>query len=202
MARRIFALIAVVAASYGCGSEYEPRDGDIIFHTSRSRQSLAIQKATHSSYSHMGVVYVRDGQSLVFEAIEPAKLTPLDEWVARGEGGHFVVKRLANADSILTPAALTKMYEVGKAFEGKHYDLYFEWSDDRVYCPELVWKIFDRGLGVQVGELQTIEDFDLSDAVVAAKVKERWNGPPPGNEIVISPAAIFASPELVTVYEN
>ncbi|EPR85580.1 hypothetical protein [Acinetobacter gerneri] len=30
--------------------------GDIIFQTSKSAQSLAIQKATHSPYSHMGML--------------------------------------------------------------------------------------------------------------------------------------------------
>src|SRR5262245_5809101 len=30
------------------------RDGDLIFHTSRSAQSAAIQRATHSPYSHVG----------------------------------------------------------------------------------------------------------------------------------------------------
>jgi sensor domain CHASE-containing protein len=39
----------------GCGdsSAEQLRDGDIIFQTSRSEQSIAIQKATHSQYSHM-----------------------------------------------------------------------------------------------------------------------------------------------------
>ena len=42
------------------------RDGDIIFHTSRSAQSLAIQRATHSPYSHVGVIFLRDGKPFVF----------------------------------------------------------------------------------------------------------------------------------------
>jgi hypothetical protein len=36
----------------------EFRDGDIIFQTSRSEESIAIQKATHSQYSHMGIVFL------------------------------------------------------------------------------------------------------------------------------------------------
>ena len=41
------------------------RDGDIIFHTSRSAQSAAIQHATHSRYSHVGLILFRDGKPYV-----------------------------------------------------------------------------------------------------------------------------------------
>ncbi|AWM35092.1 YiiX/YebB-like N1pC/P60 family cysteine hydrolase [Hymenobacter nivis] len=57
------------------------RDGNLIFHTSQSAQSQAIQRATHSPYSHCGIVYKNAGQWQVFEAVQPAKLTPLaDRW--------------------------------------------------------------------------------------------------------------------------
>ena len=35
----------------------QPRDGDRIFHTSPSAQSRAMQLATHSPWSHCGIVY-------------------------------------------------------------------------------------------------------------------------------------------------
>lgn len=44
------------------------KDGDIIFQTSKSPQSQAIQKATGSKYSHMGIVIHRSGFPQVFEA--------------------------------------------------------------------------------------------------------------------------------------
>lgn len=201
---RVHILVAVIALSWSCGAHagYEPQNGDIIFQTSRSAQSLAIQKATKSPYSHMGIVYVRDGKALVYEAIEPVKLTPLDDWIRRGEGGRFVVKRLIDADRRLTAAALERMLQAGKVFEGKHYDLYFEWSDERVYCSELVWKIFKRALDIEVGELQTISELDLTDPAVQTKIRERWHGQPPPDELVISPSAMFASSCLVTVHEH
>jgi hypothetical protein len=193
---------AVVLASGGCSNGYAPQNGDIVFQTSRSAQSEAIQRATDSPYSHMGVVFLRDEKPFVYEAVEPVKLTPLGQWIRRGEGGHFVAKRLEAADELLTEAALQRMYEVGESFQGKHYDLYFEWSDERIYCSELVWKIYERGAGVEIGKLETIGDFDLSEPMVAAKVEERFGGPPPADEPVISPARMLASPQLVTVYQR
>jgi uncharacterized protein YycO len=193
------ACLALLATSCRAGESYSPRNADILFQTSRSSQSTAIQRATHSPYSHMGVVYIRGGRPLVLEAVEPVRLTPLDAWVARGEGGHFVVKRLRQADAILTPAALARMLEVGRSFEGKHYDVYFEWSDERIYCSELVWKLFERALGLELGRLEALSDFDLSDPLVHTMVWKRWGGPPPAAEPVISPAAIYSSELLVTV---
>ncbi|WP_217278683.1 YiiX/YebB-like N1pC/P60 family cysteine hydrolase [Hymenobacter sp. BRD67] len=62
-------------------------EGDLIFHTSQSAQSQAIQLATHSSYSHCGLLYKTNGEWQVFEAVQPVKLTPLARWAARGRVG-------------------------------------------------------------------------------------------------------------------
>jgi hypothetical protein len=191
-------------ALVGCtpAADYEPRDGDIVFHTSRSSQSLAIQLATKSPYSHMGIVYLRDGKPFVFEAVQPVKLTPLDEWVERGERQHFVAKRLRGAETRLTVDKLQRMRAVGEQLAGKDYDSYFEWSDERIYCSELVWKVFERGAGIELGELQTIAAFDLSHPAVQEKVRERYGERVPLDEIVISPAAIFEAADLETVYDD
>ena len=193
-----------VIVAIGCGGEssYQPVSGDIIFHTSRSSQSKAIQVATKSRYSHMGIVYVREGEAFVFEAIEPVGLTRLGEWIARGEQGAFVVKRIRNAAQILTPDVLASMMEVGKQYEGKHYDPYFEWSNDRIYCSELVWKVYKQAIGLEIGSLEALGSFDLSSPSVRAKIAERWEDSPPLDEPVISPAAMFRSDMLVEVYRR
>ena len=175
------------------------RDGDLIFHTSLSAQSQAIQLATHSPWSHCGILY-RQGQNwLVFEAVQPVKLTPLADLVARGRGGHFVTKRLRDADTALTPAALARLKAAGRPLLGHPYDLYFGWADDRIYCSELIWKVYERGLGRQLGQLQHLRDFDLTHPAVQARLRERYGHNLPLGETVISPASIFGSPELVTV---
>ncbi len=204
MKNTLFSVIILLHAIFACpGSNiYEPRNGDIIFHTSRSAQSVAIQRATGLQYSHLGIVYVYSGQPHVFEAVEPVKLTPLYEWTARGEAGHFVVKRLVDANVLLTEEALARMLKIGRVFSGKHYDLYFAWSDDRLYCSELVWKVYKRALGIELGQLESMGHFNISDPLVQQKIRDRFGGNMPEEEPVISPAAVFASPELVTVFMN
>jgi hypothetical protein len=174
-------------------------EGDLIFHTSQSGQSQAIQLATHSPYSHCGLLYKTNGEWQVFEAVQPVKLTPLARWVARGQGQHFVVKRLRDAQTALTPAALGRLRAAGQPMLGHKYDLAFEWSDEQIYCSELIWKVYDRGLHRQLGQLQQLRDFDLSHSAVRAKLRERYGAQLPLSEPVISPASIFSSPELVTV---
>lgn len=174
-------------------------DGDLIFQTSLSRQSKAIQLATHSKYSHCGIIYKINNNLYVFEAIQPVKLTPLKEWIKRGQGGHYVIKRLKNAKQVLSPAVIAKMKKAGEAFSGKNYDLTFEWSDDKIYCSELIWKIYQRGAGVEIGKVQKLSEFDLSAPEIKKIMKERYGNNVPFQEKVISPAAIFESNLLITV---
>ncbi|MFN0014696.1 MAG: YiiX family permuted papain-like enzyme [Saprospiraceae bacterium] len=177
----------------------ELRDGDLIFHISLSSQSKAIQLATKSKYSHCGVVYKRGSRCYVFEAVQPVKQTPLEAWIARGQGKHYVVKRLKNADRVLTPKVLKNMKSVGEELLGKDYDSTFEWSDDKIYCSELIWKIYQRATGLEIGKLEKLRAFDLSDDLVKKKMKERYGAKIPVDETVISPAAVFDSELLKTV---
>ncbi len=205
MFKKILPAIVFVLLAISCRGEslsLQLRDGDIIFQTSQSAQSIAIQKATHSKYSHMGIIFFRDGKPYVYEAIKTVQYTLLNKWIARGDGGHYSIKRLREADRILTPNAVTKLRSAAKKFQGKPYDLTFEWSDDRIYCSELVWKIYDQGIGVQVGRLQKLRDFDLSDPVVKAKMQERYGNRVPMDETVISPSEIFSSKLLIVVIER
>jgi uncharacterized protein YycO len=172
------------------------RDGDVVFHTSRSAQSVAIQRATKSPYSHMGVILHRDGKPFVYEAIATVRYTPLPKWAARGDGGQYVVKRLKSG---LTRAQTKKLRASAAEFEGRPYDLYFEWSNERIYCSELVWKMYERALGIEIGGRQKLREFDLSDERVRAKIRERYGSKVPLNEPVISPAAMFDSTLLESV---
>ena len=175
------------------------QSGDIIFQTSKSRQSKAIQLATNSKYSHMGIIYENDEKFFVYEAVQPVKMTPLIEWINRGENGHYVIKRLENSDQILTKSIVSKMKQIGEQFKGKPYDIYFEWSDDKIYCSELVWKIFKQAVDIEIGQLEQLADFDLSNDIVKAKMKERYGDNIPMDEKVISPAAMFNSDKLITI---
>jgi hypothetical protein len=71
-----------------------------------------------------------------------------------------------------------------------------------MYCSELVYKLYDRALGIKIGDLQRVRDFDLTDAAVRAKMRERYGSEAPLDSPVISPVAMERSPLLVTVAEK
>ena len=198
MTWRLFVLGALCALASPVVAQSLPnvRDGDVIFQTSKSSQSTAVQLATHSRYSHMGIIFQRNGKPFVFEATATVRFTPLTEWIARGERGAFVVKRIRSG---LTDAQTKKLRSIAQAFSDRPYDLTFEWSDTRIYCSELVWKIYDRALGIQIGALQHLQDFDLTSPAVRSKMKERYGANVPMNETVISPSAMFDSSLLKVV---
>jgi len=191
-------LLAPLLATFlsPCALATTLRDGDIIFHTSRSAQSAAIQRATHSRYSHVGLILFRDGKPYVLEAIATVRYTPLESWIARGDGGHYVVKRLKSA---LTRPQASKLRSSAEKYVNRPYDLYFEWSDARIYCSELVWKAYYDALGIELGLRQKLREFDLSDPAVKTKMHERYGNRVPLDEPVISPAAQFESPLLENV---
>lgn len=134
--------------------------------------------------------------------MQPVKLTPLEKWIARGKDGMFTIKRIKNANIILTPVTIERMKKVGDKLMGKNYDLTFEWSDDKIYCSELIWKVYQRATGLEVGKRQKLKDFDLSNENVQKIMTERYGKVLPLEETVISPVAIFNSELLITVKTN
>lgn len=173
------------------------QEGDIIFQTSLSGQSRAIQIATGSRYSHCGILFQADtGSWYVVEAVQPVKRTPLAQWAAHGKDGRFTVKRLGTGLTVEQRAALRK---AAGQYIGKDYDPYFGWGDDRIYCSELVWKAYQQATGMEVGTPQALGRFHLEGPLVAQKLKERYGEHIPLEEPVVSPAAIFESPLLTTV---
>lgn len=174
------------------------KDGDLIFHKSKSSQSLAIQLATHSPYSHCGILYQNKGKWEVLEAVQPVKTTPLSTWIKRGEKGHYVVKRLKD-EHLLDPTKLKSMKTAGTKMLGKSYDLAFDWSDEKIYCSELIWKIYKEGAGIELCPLQRLRDFDLENPVVQKTLKERYGKNIPLDEPVVPPSALFESGLLQVV---
>ncbi|MGN7823807.1 YiiX family permuted papain-like enzyme [Chitinophaga sp. 22536] len=176
--------------------------GDVIFQESMSDLSTAIKLATHSKYSHCGIILPKDGELYVYEALQPVRYTPLQAWINRGRKGHYVIKRLKNADSVITQTTVQKMVDAGKKYNGKNYDFYFGWSDERIYCSELVWKIYKESTGLELGKLEQLKDFDLNSPAVKEQMKQIYGNNIPMTEQIISPVSMFNSPLLKTVEEK
>ena len=178
------------------------QDGDMIFQTSQSSQCEAVGIATNSKFSHCGIIFIFNGECFVYEAVQPVKLTKLEDWITHGKDNKYVVKRLKNASTILTASIIRKMKDYGQQFNNKNYDLYFEWSDDKIYCSELIWKIYKNGAGIELCPLQKLKNFDLKNKIVQTILKERYGNSVPLEENVVAPSQIVESEKLETVIDT
>ena len=177
----------------------EFKEGDILFQDFPTPQSEALKLATGSPYTHCGIVFFEDSIPKVWEAVQPVRITPLKEWVARDTTGHFVCKRLKGADTVLTPEAIEEMKEYANEHLGKNYDPYFEWSDSTLYCSEYVWKIYDNAVCIILAPLRELGEYDFSHPLVQGQLKMRYGDSIPLDEPVIAPGDLFDSPLLDTV---
>ena len=150
----------------------------------------------------MGIIYKEGKKYFVYEAIQPVQITKFEDWINRGENRKYVVKRLKYSDNYLTDKGIQKMKNIGKKYLGKDYDLRFEWSDDKIYCSELAWKIYKEAFNIEIGKLEKFGDFDLSNRTVQNKVKERYGSEIPKDELVITPDRMFKSKKLIPIKEK
>lgn len=198
--KHVLAFTACLISTVVFSQKKDLREGDIIFQTNISPQCKAIELATHSKFSHCGLLFRGSRGWMVLEAVQPVSITSFEEWVARGRH-RYTVMRL-KADSLITSEVIAKMKEEGKKYLGKNYDSYFGWSDDQIYCSELVWKIYHSATGLEVGKPKPMREYDLSHPLVKATMKERYGNNIPLDEKMVSPGVIYESPLLITVLER
>lgn len=176
------------------------RDGDLIFQESTSRQNEMVAALTNSRWTHMGVIFFDPAGPVVLEAASPVRRTPLPTWIARGREQLYVVKRLREADSKLSAPVIDRMKRLGASWLGRPYDVRFRWDDDTLYCSELVFKLFDRGADLQLGQLQHAADMNLGDPLVRKAIAKRFaNIKLNPDETVVTPDSIFNDGQLLTV---
>ena len=92
------------------------------------------------------------------------------------------------------------MVLAARAFLGKKYDAQFEWSDDRIYCSELVAKAYQRGAGRGAGRMQRIGDLNIGPILAAAKA--RYGDRLPLDRQVLTPASLAEDAAFTAVHDD
>ena len=127
----------------------EVKEGDVIFQTSQSQQSPLIQIATRSKISHCGIIVMKNGKPYVLETLKTLVVTPLDKFIARGEGGKYWLTR-SNKENIKIKYG---------SYLGKPYDLAFKFDNGKFYCSELIYDIYKNQLGIELCEPKKVSDY-------------------------------------------
>ncbi len=192
-----FLLFAGLQSLFANEVPYDLREGDIVFSSSRFGQGAAIIAATASPYTHCGIVFERDGKLMVFEAVQPVGVTTLDNFASRSLPGTFTARRLK------IPVTLESYHKArtwAEAQIGRDYDVRFRWDDRKLYCSELVWKVYQHA-GVKLCALRKFRDYDLQRPEVRKIIEQRYGGMDrlPLDETVVAPSDIAASPLLAEV---
>jgi uncharacterized protein YycO len=188
----LFLCLMLFSSSQQKAEDTDWQTGDIVFQDSESTQSKAIKLATNSKYSHCGIVMNLNDEWMVLEAVQPVRVVPVKEWIAQGTDSEYSKKRLKDKDMLTTEVA-NKMWKIGESYIGKNYDIFFDWSDDRLYCSELVYKIYQRGAGIELGTMKKLKEYNLNSKEVQDQLKLRYGADIPLNHKMISPQDIFES---------
>lgn len=177
---------------------YTPQVGDFLFQSlPESDLALAIEGATHSSYSHVGVVIKNNqGQWHVREAIGPVKDTPLIDFITRGRGQVFDVYRLKKAHKV----NISKMIHASEKYMGRPYDMQYAMDDDKIYCSELWYKSMQQATGMKLGK--TILLGNLNWQPYRATIEKYNQGPVPLQREMITPKDLAEASQLELVYKT
>ncbi len=175
----IIVLLGIVAIKcYSKPNAGDLKEGDIVFQTSTSQQAPLIIAATHSPWSHCGIIIEKADGLYVLEAVSTVKLTPYDQWAKRGKGGIVKMKRY-------TEEPLKLKYS---KYLGKHYDTAFKFGNDKLYCSELVYDIYKQQLGVELCEPKPVSDYNITGAKKVLKKRGITK-----SQLVVAPSDLYNS---------
>ena len=128
------------------------KEGDLIFHMSKTDQSPLIQYATMSVLSHCGVIVEKGDGLYVLEATDKLKLTPLQEFINRGKGKQWWAKRVVDK-----PVKVKYRHLLGR-----RYDRSFKPGNNLFYCSELLHHIYKTQFGIELCKYRKVSDYHLT----------------------------------------
>ncbi|MFP4499216.1 MAG: YiiX/YebB-like N1pC/P60 family cysteine hydrolase [Vulcanimicrobiota bacterium] len=132
------------------------RDGDIIFKQTPGKLSEHISRITGSPVTHCGIIYVEEGDIFVIEAGDPVSMTDLKEFVSSGVEKKFALKRYEN----LSREQQNIVVNEAKKYLNLPYDYNYKLDDEHLYCSELVFKAYIRGIDIRPGNLVYLKDLN------------------------------------------
>jgi hypothetical protein len=194
------ALLLPMAAGCEAASEpkYEPRVGDLVFQSSpRGPLVDAIEGATDSPYSHVGMVVERNNQWFVLEAGGGGVgITPLDTFILRGRGGKFSIFRFQDKYAGQIPQIVAE----AERFRGKPYDIRYEFDDAKIYCSELIFKGFKAATGEELGRIRKLGDLNWQP--YEAVIRQIESGGLPLERPMITPRDLSEAEQLTLVMKH
>ena len=176
-------------------------EGDIIFIQSQTQQAAALREATQSVWTHVGILIKTKSGWQVAEAIGPLKTTSLNDFVARSKNRSYEIYRFKFFD----PATMRDDLFAVMPKYNKPYDIYFEWSEDMIYCSELTYKVFKDITGFDMGRIQKMKEMKLDGPYVKALIEKRLTDT--GRELnleepIVTPVSQMEDPNMRLIQKS
>lgn len=192
--------IANLAFANSAPLEKAIAEGDIILIQSQSEQAPAIAEGTQSVWTHVGIIIKKAGDWHVAESVGPLQVNSLKSFIGRSKSKSYKVMRNQKFSQKMLPRLYVALYKYNQP-----YDIFFEFSDDRIYCSELVYKVFRDVTGTPVGRLQKMKDLKLDGPYVSKLIEDRLTAI--GKELdleepIITPVGLLDDKNLTFVHES
>jgi uncharacterized protein YycO len=146
----MFKLMILLSSLSLAKTNLEP--GDIIMQSEGVFIETASRVATGSKWTHVGIVINHKGRNCVLEAIKTITCTSINSYLKRGKDHLFLRPRKK-----LSNKAKRKISHAGSRMIGKKYDYKLSWGDDKLYCSELVYKVYLKSLGIKIGRPKKVK---------------------------------------------
>jgi hypothetical protein len=173
----------------------EKSHGDMIFQSlPRGELVDAIEGVSQSEWSHCGILVRREGKWMVAESIGQVRYTPLHLWIVRGRKSKIASYRLKSL-----PADLEKKLEPPiEELLDRLYDFSYAPEDNEIYCSELIYKVYERGTGIKIGEWEKLGTLNWQPHEKFIRGLE--GGELPLDRPMITPVGLTRSPLVEKVF--
>ena len=208
-------IILLLISLLGCGAspltrsetrnlESEVNTGDVVFQYTNTRTAKLVEHVTGSRVTHVGIVIKRKGRTYVLEASGPVKYTPFRKFLAKSKKNWFTIKKPKKK---LTKKQQNMLRRNAKKWVGKPYDIKFLWDNNKIYCSELVYKMYSE-IGIDLGGKQKIEEVlgprGTHGRVIKYYIKKYHKSYKkiPLKQTIVTPIRMFHSEKLEDYYDN
>jgi len=194
---KLFIILCISLCACSSVANYEPKEGDVIFQSLPNGDIVdAIEGATESPYSHVGIVVKTEKGWFVREAIGDVHDTRLTKFLARGRNGKYDVYRLKKEYE----GSISKIILATEKYIGLPYDIRYRMDDDFIYCSELVYKSFLDATGSKMGVLVSLGSLNWGK--YESLIVEIEGGSVPVNRMMITPRDLAKARQLKLVHSG
>lgn len=179
------------------------QEGDLIFLDIPNFIFSSIARASEGPTSHVGIAFRNsDKEWVVLESTIPrVRYTDLCTYIERSRDSRHAILRWKSLDvkdlNVLRAEAETRL--------GIAYDLSFNLFSDRQFCSKLVYESFREALGIEIGEIETLQQVFSGTPTPRF---DRWlwlawfGGRVPWDQATLTPNSQYFDPRLERVRDD